>query len=111
MTTTTMPATGDRRGRLLLLLGLGLPALGMIAYVARLMAQRLDAPWYVPALATAGVGLVITSLWRRRTGWRGVALVLGVLLAGAEWAMLLSMRLPAYAGPAKVGRPFPPFAT
>ena len=34
-----------------------------------------------------------------------------MLLAGAEWAFLLEMRLPAYTGPVAAGQPFPEFTT
>ena len=74
-------------------------------------AQVLKAPWYVPIAATAGAVLLVASLWQRRTVWRILALVLVALLAGAEWAMLLGMRLPAYTGPVAEGKPFPAFAT
>ena len=44
-TTTTRP-----RGRLLTLLGLGLAALGIAAYVLQLWIRRLTVPWYMPAM-------------------------------------------------------------
>ena len=47
-------------------------------------------PWYVPCLATLGAVLLVVSLWQRRTVWRVLALLLVVLLAGAEWLILLS---------------------
>jgi hypothetical protein len=103
-------ATPDRsRGRLLLLAGLALPALGVAAYAAQLYFSRLILPWYMPALALLGVVLVALSLRRRRTVWRALALAAVVLFAGAEAAALNAMRLPPYAGPVTVGRPFPAF--
>jgi hypothetical protein len=73
-------------------------------------AGRLDTPWYAPALATAGAGLVLLSLWRRPTAWRVLALILVGLLAGSEWWFLLGhSRLPAYTGPLAKGTPFPEF--
>jgi cytochrome oxidase Cu insertion factor (SCO1/SenC/PrrC family) len=95
----------------LLLLGPALAVLGIVGFVVQMSQQRLWAPWYMPALATLGVVLVAVSLWQRRTVWRILALVVVVLLAGAEWAMLYAMRLPPYTGPVAVGRPFPAFAT
>jgi hypothetical protein len=95
----------------LLLLGLGIAALGLIGYAVQLSVQRLTAPWYMPAAATLGVALVLASLWQRRTVWRVLALVFVLLLAGAEWAFMLTTRLPAYAGPVAAGQPFPAFTT
>jgi hypothetical protein len=96
-------------GRLLWALGLGLAALGVIAYVVQIWAQRLMAPWYMPGLATLGAVLVIGSLWQKRTVWRVLALLVVTLLAAAEWALLLSMRLPDYTGPVAEGQSFPAF--
>jgi hypothetical protein len=108
---TSFPiATPDRaRGRLLMLLGLGLAVLGVVAYVVQFSLQRLMLPWYTPALALLGVVLVVMSLWQRRTLWRVLALLAVVLLAGAELAVLQALRLPSYSGPLAVGRPFPAF--
>src|SRR5438874_7913496 len=108
--TSSAIANPDRsRGRLLLLLGLGLAVLGVVAYVVQISLQRLMLPWYMPALALLGIVLVVMSLWQRRTVWRVLALLAVVLLAGAELAVLHAMRLPPYAGPIAVGRPFPAF--
>jgi hypothetical protein len=99
------------RGRLLLLLGLGLAVLGVVVYALQISLQRLMAPWYMPILASLGVVLVAMSLLERRTVWRVVALLAVVLLAGAECAFLYAVRLPPYTGPIAVGRPFPAFET
>src|SRR5205814_1640445 len=110
--TTPSPAAPRRNpGRPLLALGLGLPALGVAAYAAQIWAKRLTTPWYLPVAATLGAFLVAASLRQARTAPRWLALVLVLLLAGAEWAFLLATRLPAYAGPVAEGRPFPAFAT
>ena len=77
----------------------------------QISAQRLTAPWYMPCAATLGAALLVVSLWRKRTVWRMLALLLVVLLAGAEWTFLLATRPPAYTGPVAEGRPFPAFAT
>jgi hypothetical protein len=108
-TSTATPAPSSGRG--LLALGLGLSALGIAAYAAQLWAQRLTIPWYLPPTATLGVVCVIAALWRRRTMVRWLALVVVVLLAGAEWTFLLGTRLPQYSGPVAVGQPFPEFTT
>src|SRR5262245_46313679 len=108
--TSSPIATLDRsRSRLLMLLGIGLAVLGVVAYVVQVSLQRLILPWYMPALALLGVVLVILSLWQRRTFWRVLALLMVVLLLGAELAFLYAVRLPPYTGPIAVGRPFPEF--
>jgi hypothetical protein len=98
-------------GRLFLVLGLFLPLLGIIGYIIQLQARRLTAPWYMPIAATLGVALIAVALWQARSIWRILALLLIVLLAGAEWAFLLETRLPAYTGPVAAGQSFPEFAT
>jgi len=110
---TTSSATVPQRypGRLFLALGLGLAALGIVGYIVQIWAQRLTTPWYTPVLATLGVILVSVALWQRFGVWRVLGLVLVVLLAGLEWTFLLMVRLPAYAGPVAVGKPFPAFTT
>jgi FtsH-binding integral membrane protein len=109
MASSSSAAPHRFRGRLFLVLGLGLAVLGVVAYVAQLSLQRLMAPWYMPILASVGVVLVIISLWERRTLWRVLALVAVVGLASAESAILYALRLPPYTGPIAVGRPFPTF--
>src|SRR3954463_10514344 len=103
-TRTTRP-----RGRLLMLLGLGLAALGIAAYVLQLWLQRLSVPWYTPAMALLGAALVAASLREKRTAGRVRALVVVLLLGGFEVLALISMRLPRYTGPVAVGKPFPAF--
>jgi hypothetical protein len=79
--------------------------------MAQLMAwgKTFDA-WYMPVLATLGVGLVILSLRRRRTVWRGLAFALVLFVSGAGWWFLASYtRLPAYTGPVAAGAAFPEF--
>jgi hypothetical protein len=110
---TTLPVATPRRfpGRSLLALGPALAALGILGYILQLAWRHLAAPWYLPALGTLGVVCVAAALWQRRTVWRWLALVLILLVAGAEWAFLLGTRLPAYAGPVAAGQPFPEFTT
>jgi hypothetical protein len=110
---TASPPAAPRRypGRLLLALGLVLPALGMAGYAAQVAAHHLTVPWYLPLSAALGVALVVLSLWRARTVWRVLALLLVLLLAGAEGAFLVRVRLPAYTGPVAAGQPFPAFTT
>jgi cytochrome oxidase Cu insertion factor (SCO1/SenC/PrrC family) len=68
-------------------------------------------PWYLPIAAVLGVLLVLASLWQARSVWRVLALLLVVLIAGAEGSFLYAMRLPRYEGPVAVGQPFPAFKT
>jgi hypothetical protein len=91
------------------LAGLGLAVLGIVAFVVRVSLQRLTLPWYMPALALLGVALVAISLFKRRTVWRGLALLALGLLSGLELVALNALRLPPYAGPVSVGQPLPAF--
>ena len=109
MTDSTNAPPARSGGRLLMLAGLGLAVLGVAAYAIQLSLRHLMLPWYMPAAAVLGVALVAASLWKRRTVWRVLALVVVVLLAGFEFMALNAMRLPPYTGPIAVGRPFPAF--
>jgi hypothetical protein len=109
MSNPSLAAPHRFRGRLLLLLGLGLAVLGVVAYVVQISLERLIIPWYMPALASLGVVLVVVSLLERRTVWRVLALLAVMLLTGAELAFLYAVRLPPYTGPIAVGEPFPAF--
>jgi hypothetical protein len=111
MTTSDHALSSRARGRILLILGMSLPVLGVIAYAVQISLKRLTAPWYVPVLATLGVVLVVFSLTKRRTFWRVLTLIAVGLVAAGEWGMLYAFRLPPYTGPIAVGRPFPPFET
>src|SRR5262249_3821731 len=74
--------------------------------------KQLVVPWYMPILGTVGVLLMAASLRQRTTLWRTVGVGLFALLGVVEWYFLLSFtRVPAYRGPAEVGRLIPPFAT
>lgn len=92
-------------------LGLVVTAGGIIAYAVQLFNHRLVTPWYMPLLATVGAALIARSLWRRRTLWRVLAMLLVTLAAAGEWMMLLGMRLPDYAGPVAAGRAMPDFTS
>ena len=82
MNTSVASAPRNFRGRLFLWLGLGLPVLGVVAYIAQLALGRLVVPWYLPALASLGVVLICMSLFEGRTVWRIVALPAVMLLGG-----------------------------
>jgi hypothetical protein len=109
MTVSTNALPSRSGGRLLMLAGLIVPVVGVVAYAIQLSLQRLMLPWYMPAAAALGVALVVTSLWRQRTVWRVLALVVVVCLAGFEFVALSALRLPPYTGSIAVGRPFPVF--
>ena len=64
---------GRVRGLLFLLVGLAVTVLGIVAYSVQISLERLSAPWYMPALGTLGVLLVVISLCERRTVWRVLA--------------------------------------
>src|SRR5260370_25313745 len=104
MATSSAAARPRSSGHLFLVLGLGLAILGVIGYAVQITTRHLTTPWHMPCLATLGVLCLVVSLWRRRTVWRWLALVLVVLLAGFEWTFLLAMRLPAYTGPVAAGQ-------
>jgi hypothetical protein len=92
-----------------MLAGLGLAVLGVAVYAIQLSMKRLMLPWYMPAAALIGLVLVLASLWKRRTVWRVLALVVVSLLAGLEVMALNVLWLPPYTGPIAEGRPFPAF--
>jgi hypothetical protein len=95
-----------------MLQGLGIAALGVIAYVVQLSwMHRLTTPWYLPLSGTLAVAFVVASLVQARTVWRVAALVLVVLIAAAGWLWVLGLPLPKYDGTAKAGDPFPKFET
>jgi hypothetical protein len=111
MNTSSSAIPKSSPGRLLLVLGVALPFVGIAGYALQLWAQRLFTPWYLPCLATIGVLLLAVSLWQARSFWRGLALLFVLLLAGFESAFLFMARLPEYTGPIAVGQPFPVFTT
>jgi hypothetical protein len=108
---TTASSTSPKSGRVLLFFGLACAVLGIAVYVLQVELHHLTTPWYLPLTAFVGVGLVAFSLRRKRNLWRWSALVLVVCLMGFECTFLLAMRLPPYAGPLKVGQPYPAFQT
>jgi hypothetical protein len=95
---------------LLFIAGILLFLVGPLLYVIQFRMKHLVVPWYVPILATAGVALMIGSVWRRRGIVRAIVLVLFAILCGLEWSMLaVGMKSPLYTGPAQPGRRVPAF--
>jgi hypothetical protein len=104
------PSAGQPRGRAFLWAGVAACLLGLALAVAQFGLKIVGVPWYTPVLATLGAVLLAVSLIRQRTVPRAVVLALVAALAGFEWYTLGSLlRLPAYDGPARPGRPFPAF--
>lgn len=109
---TTAPAKNRSTGRGYFWAGIGLAVLGVALTVVQYSLKQLIVPWYLPALTTLGVILLLGSVVRRRGVARIVTLVLIGALAGAEWYFLVSLsKLPAYQGPARTGQKMPAFQT
>ncbi len=98
-------------GRRWLLVGIGLAFLGIVGYVVQMSLERLVMPWYLPASGTLAIVLAAFSLWQARSVWRWLGLVFVLLVAGADWFLMLSTRLPEYTGPVEIGKPMPAFET
>ncbi|HLJ10160.1 MAG TPA: hypothetical protein VKU82_03170 [Planctomycetaceae bacterium] len=98
-------------GRLVFLLGVGLPLVGIITYAVQLGRGRLATPWHMAIDSTLAVGLLAVAFWQARKVWRALAFILVLLLAGAEWTFLVGTRLPAYSGPVAAGKALPAFST
>src|SRR2546430_14179579 len=105
------PVQERSAGRGYLWLGIGLSVLGVALVVLQYSLHQLIIPWYMPALTTLGVLLLLGSLARRRSVTRIVALVLIFALAGFQWFILLYSKLPSYEGPARTGLTMPVFQT
>lgn len=111
MTTVEQAVLPRTSGRRLLLAGFACAIAAIAAYAAQFAAQRLFTPWYLPISTTIGVVLVFVAFWKVRNVWRGLALLVVLLLCGGEWALMFVTRLPEYTGPVAVGKPFPAFST
>lgn len=86
---------------------------GLLAMVVQFFVlKHLDVPWYMAVLGTLGAVLIAVAMFQRRSLFRGLALALFVALTALEWyTLVVLVRLPAYAGPARVGEPIPEFTT
>jgi hypothetical protein len=94
----------------LFLAGTLLFVLGPALYIVQFRSKNLATPWYLPALSTAAVALMIVSVWRRPGVVRGIGLVLFTLLCGLEWfTIAVATKTPEYTGPAQPGRKVPQF--
>jgi hypothetical protein len=107
---STPAAIPRSRHWLLFAAGILLFIVGPPLYLIQFRMKHLFVPWYVPLMATAGVALMVVSLWRRRGIVRAIVLVLFAALCGLEWSMLaVGMKTPLYTGPAQPGRKLPAF--
>jgi hypothetical protein len=96
----------------LFLIGGVLFVVGPVLYAVQFNMKHLTTPWYLPILATIGVGLMALSVWQRRGLVRTVGLLLCVVVCGFEWYIFgEAARTPVYAGPVKVGGKLPAFDT
>jgi len=85
--------------------------IGPIVYAVQINLGQFPTPWYLPLLATVGIGLMAISVMQRRGIVRPLGLALFAIVCGAEWFMLIhGMNTPPYTGPAQVGEPLPAFA-
>jgi hypothetical protein len=108
--TITSPPTQRPPGRGTFWGGIGLCLLGLALFFVQFGLKQLFVPWYSPALATAGAGLLLLSVTRRRSVPRIIVLVLVTAFAGLQWYFLAALtKLPDYAGPARAGKQLPPF--
>ena len=96
---------------LLFFAGIALFVAGPVWFVAQFRMKQLGAAWYVPILSTAGIVLLMLSVWRRRGIMRTIFLILFAIICGFEWfTFAVATRSPAYTGPAQPGRKVPEFA-
>ena len=109
----SLPPAAIPRSRhwLLFIAGIALIVLGPVWYVVQIRLKNLGTPWYVPILSSAGVLLLILSVWRSRGIVRTVLLMVFAVVCGFEWfTFTVAARSPAYTGPAQPGRKVPNFA-
>jgi hypothetical protein len=113
MSTERAAPNARRSSRLFLWLGILITMLGPVLYAVQLVqARRLMTPWYLPASAIIGLGLVAWSIMKARTITRFVLLVVVGFFALGQWYFIAAeSRLPEYAGPLAAGQPIPRFTT
>jgi hypothetical protein len=105
------PAISRSRHWLPFFAGIALFVVGPAWYVIQIRLKNLGAAWYVPILSTAGIVLLMLSVWRRRGIMRTIFLILFAIICSFEWfAFTVATRSPAYTGPAQPGRKVPEFA-
>jgi hypothetical protein len=111
--TTTRTAEDRSLGRGNLWAGIGVCVLAIALVAVQYAALKLlIAPWYVPALTTLGLLLVVLSLAKRRSVTRFIVLVVVAALAGFWWYFMVAVaKLPNYEGPATAGAKMPTFQT
>jgi hypothetical protein len=96
----------------LFLLGVLLFVAGPVAYYIQFRLAYLKMPWYLPALATAGVLLMAVSVWQHPGVWRTIGLVLFAAACGFVWFMaLVGLKAPPYTGQTRTDHKVPAFTT
>ena len=94
------PVQERSAGRGYLWLGIGLSVLGVALVVLQYSLHQLIIPWYMPALTTLGVLLLLGSLARRRSITRIVALVfVAAVIIGFTTAAVRARLIPTWAAP------------
>jgi hypothetical protein len=107
----TPVATSRRHHWPLFNAGILLFLLGPLAYAVQFRMKQLSTPWYLPILSSAGVALMILSLWRRGGVARTILLLPFAILCGLEWYLIgFAFKSPEYSGPALPGQPVPHFS-
>ena len=106
---TTAPVQERSRGRGYLWAGIGMCVLALALVVAQFSLKHLMVPWYLPIMTTLGALLLLVAVAQRLTITRIVVLGLIVVLAGLQWLMMTTLKLPSYDGPARAGQPIPAF--
>ena len=107
---STAVATPRKPGRLYAWLGVCGALAGPVLYTFQMVARIFTVPWYAPILAAVGLGLSVAALVKARSVWRFIGLAVCGLLAAIQWFLILSSGLPAYTGPATVGKTLPEFS-
>jgi hypothetical protein len=95
---------------LLFFAGIALFVLGPVWFAVQFRMKNLGPAWYVPILSSAGLLLLILSVWRRQGIVRTVFLIFFGVVCSFEWFVFtVTARSPAYTGPAQPGRKVPQF--
>lgn len=95
-------------GRLMFILGVLAPFVGIGLYIAQFARLELSVPTALPILAVLGLAMVTVSLFKHRSWQRWVGLALVTLITLACLQLVYGLPLPEYGGP-KAGTPFPAF--
>ena len=107
---TAPPAIPTPRRRPWFLLGVVLFLAGPIINAIEISMGRLQVPWYLLVLTTAGVALMSISVWQRRGVFRIAGLLFFTIFCAGCWFLILVFtKAPPYTGPATPGKKVPAF--